>query len=456
MKSKNLGRDAIDFGNGRIGPVFRSLFFPTLVGMMFNSALTVIDGVFVGHGVGADGIAAVNIVAPLYLVTTGVGLMFGIGASVVASIRLAEENVKAARIILTQAFVAGFIILGFVGVLCLAFPRDILYALGCSFRLEDKAADYMLWLVPGLFFLFAQCVGMMLIRLDGNPRYAMWIQVLVAVVNIALDWYMIFSLDMGVKGAAVATSAACVFGGLMALAYFVRFSYKLRFYRLKLSVTSLLLSIRNVTYIMKIGFATFLTELAMGVMMLTGNYMFMSMLNEEGVAAFAVACYLFPIVFSISNAVAQSAQPIISFNHGVRSDARVARTLRVSLFTAAVCGMVVSLCLWIGAPAITALFLAPSEAAYGIAVAGLPLFALCAVFFSVNIAFIGYYQSVERAMASTVFTSLRGMLLLVPSFVLLPHALGVSGLWLAIPTAEFLTLVSVSLFYLRQIKRSAA
>lgn len=284
----------------------------------------------------------------------------------------------------------------------------------------------------------------------------MWIQVLVAVVNIALDWYMIFSLDMGVKGTAVATSAACVFGGLMALAYFVRFSYKLRFYRLKLSVTSLLLSIRNVTYIMKIGFATFLTELAMGVMMLTGNYMFMSMLNEEGVAAFAVACYLFPIVFSISNAVAQSAQPIISFNHGVRSDARVARTLRVSLFTAAVCGTVVSLCLWIGAPAITALFLTPSEAAYGIALAGLPLFALCAVFFSVNIAFIGYYQSVERAMASTVFTSLRGMLLLVPSFVLLPHALGVSGLWLAIPTAEFLTLVSVSLFYLRQIKRSAA
>lgn len=284
----------------------------------------------------------------------------------------------------------------------------------------------------------------------------MWIQVLVAVVNIALDWHMIFSLDMGVKGAAVATSAACVFGGLMALAYFVRFSYKLRFYRLKLSVTSLLLSIRNVTYIMKIGFATFLTELAMGVIMLTGNYMFMSMLNEEGVAAFAVACYLFPIVFSISNAVAQSAQPIISFNHGVRSDARVARTLRVSLFTAAVCGTVVSLCLWIGAPAITALFLTPSEAAYGIALAGLPLFALCAVFFSVNIAFIRYYQSVERAMASTVFTSLRGMLLLVPSFVLLPHALGVSGLWLAIPTAEFLTLVSVSLFYLRQIKRSAA
>ena len=75
---------------------------------------------------------------------------------------------------------------------------------------------------------------------------------------------------------------------------------------------------RNTWYMVKIGFATFLTELAMSVMMLTGNYMFMSMLHEDGVAAFAVACYLFPLVFSISNAVAQSAQPIISFNYGAR------------------------------------------------------------------------------------------------------------------------------------------
>lgn len=67
MESKRLDRDKIDFGNGRIGKVFRSLFFPTLIGMIFNSALTVIDGIFVGHGVGSTGIAAVNIVAPCSL-----------------------------------------------------------------------------------------------------------------------------------------------------------------------------------------------------------------------------------------------------------------------------------------------------------------------------------------------------------------------------------------------------
>lgn len=375
--------------------------------------------------------------------------MFGIGASVVASIRLSEDNVKAASIILTQAFAAGLLVLGIICAVCLAFPEDVLCALGCSPLLEDNAMDYMLWLIPGLLFLFAECVGMMLIRLDGSPRYAMWIQIVAAVINIALDWYMIFPLGLGVKGAAQATSAACAAGGIMAVVYFVWFSSKLKFYRLKLSVTSLLLSLRNVAYIIKIGFATFLTELAMSVMMLTGNYMFMSMLNEEGVAAFAVACYLFPIVFSISNAVAQSAQPIISFNYGAHNSPRVIRALQVSLATATICGIAVSLGLWAGAPAIVSMFLDTSEEAYGIAVAGLPLFSLCPVFFAINIAFIGYYQSIERAVTSTVFTLLRGMLLLVPCFVALPHLIGVPGLWLAIPAAEAITLIIVVLFYKR-------
>lgn len=375
--------------------------------------------------------------------------MFGIGASVVASIRLSEDNVKAASIILTQAFAAGLLVLGIICAVCLAFPEDVLCALGCSPLLEDNAMEYMLWLIPGLLFLFAECVGMMLIRLDGSPRYAMWIQIVAAVINIALDWYMIFPLGLGVKGAAQATSAACAAGGIMAVVYFVWFSSKLKFYRLKLSVTSLLLSLRNVAYIIKIGFATFLTELAMSVMMLTGNYMFMSMLNEEGVAAFAVACYLFPIVFSISNAVAQSAQPIISFNYGAHNSPRVIRALQVSLATATICGIAVSLGLWAGAPAIVSMFLDTSEEAYGIAVAGLPLFSLCPVFFAINIAFIGYYQSIERAVTSTVFTLLRGMLLLVPCFVALPHLIGVPGLWLAIPAAEAITLIIVVLFYKR-------
>ena len=230
---------------------------------------------------------------------------------------------------MTQAFIVGLLLVGLICLGSFVCPRGVVHALGCSPLLEENAVNYLLWLLPGLFFLFVECVGMMLIRLDGAPKYAMTIQIVAAVVNIVLDWYMVFPLGWRVIGAALATSIACAVGGTMVFAYFFRFADKLRFYPLKRTVTSLLLTLRNTGYMVRIGFATFLTELAMSVMMLTGNYMFISMLGEEGVAAFAIACYLFPVVFSISNAVAQSAQPIISFNYGAHLLHRVSRTLRI-------------------------------------------------------------------------------------------------------------------------------
>lgn len=452
-KDRNLTRDKIDFGDGKIGPLFRALFFPTLVGMIFNSALTLIDGIFVGQGVGANGIAAVNIVAPIFMVSTGLGLMFGIGSSVIASIRLSEGNVKAARIILTQAMIVGLVLMGIITVLCMFFPKQVVDTLGSSPVLEDLGISYLWWLAPGLIFLYMECVGMMLIRLDGSPKYAMCVQIVAAVVNIILDWVMIFPLGMGLMGAAFATSIACAVGGIMVLIYFVRFSEKLKFYKLKSSVTSILLTLRNTWYMTKIGFATFLTELAMSIMMLTGNYMFISMLGEAGVAAFAIACYLFPLVFSISNAVAQSAQPIISYNYGAKNFGRVHQALRVSLFTAIICGVIITLSLWVGAGGVTRLFLSPDETAYSLAVNGLPLFAVCSIFFAINIAFIGYYQSIEKALVSTSYTLLRGVILLVPSFILLPRLIGVPGLWLSIPMAEFLTCIVISAGYFIAVRK---
>ena len=432
----DISRDKIDFGSGQIGPLFRKIFFPTLVGMLFMSAQTIIDGILVGRGVGADGIAAVNIVAPIWTMVTGLGLMFSIGASVTASVHLANDNRKAARIILTQAFGMGFFFVAIFILLCLLMPRTLVYALGCSPRLEHSALDYLLWLLPGMVFLLWQCVGMMMVRLDGSPRYAMWIQVVAAIVNLGLDWLFIFPMGMGVKGAAIATAIACVCCGLMSVAYFVWFSDTLKFYRLKASHTSLMLTLRNTGYMIKIGSATFIT-------MIAGNYMFMSMLHEEGVAAFAIVCYLFPIIFSVNNAVAQSAQPIISYNYGAGNDNRVGRALKVSLYSALACGIAVMLALVLGDRFIVGAFLSPADPSYALAVDGLPWFATCSMFFALNVAFIGYYQSITLAKRAMVYTMLRGVVFSVLGFMLLPRLTGTVGLWTAIPVAELVTLIII-------------
>lgn len=443
-----MQRDSLDFGNGRISRLFNAMFFPTLVGMVSNSVLNICDGMFVGHGVGSDALAAINIVAPLFMLCIGLGLMLGIGASVAGSIHLAENNVKAARIIMTQAYIAGAVIFSAVIVISALFTRPVLYMLGCSPVLEPYAEDYLLWLLPGLAFFFLQCVGMMLIRLDGSPRYAMSVQVVAAVLNIFLDWLMVYPLDMGIKGASIATSFSCVVGGSMVLVYFICFSKQLKFYRLKLSVTSLKLSLRNVGYMAKIGSATFISEIAIGLMMTTGNFMFMERLGEAGVAAFSVGCYLFPVIFSISNAVAQSAQPIISFNYGTRNMRRVAEALNLSLKAAAGCGVGISILMWTGSAVLAGVFLPSDTPAWSIAAKGLPLLGLCSLFFAINITFIGYYQSIERAARSVVYTLLRGLIFVVPFFIFLPDLLGDKGLWLAIPCAEFAASVIIAGIYI--------
>ncbi len=447
-----MERDKLDFGSGKIKSLFGAMFFPTLIGMVFNSALNICDGMFVGHGVGSNGLAAINIVAPLFLLCTGIGLMFGIGASVIGSIRLAEGNVKAARIIMTQAYIAGAVIFCAVILISLLFTHSVLYALGCSPALEQLATDYLIWLCPGLVFFYLQCAGMMLIRLDGSPKYAMGVQIVAAILNIFLDWLMVFPHGMGIKGASVATSISCIVAGAMVLAYFIFFADKLKFYKLKMSAKSLRLSLRNIIYMTKIGFATFIAEAAIGVMMVTGNYMFLSYLGEDGVAAFSIGCYLFPLIFSISNAVAQSSQPIISYNYGAGHHDRVRQALRLALATACICGVVISAGMWAGASALTSIFLSPTEAAWSVTVYGLPILGICALFFAPNITFIGYYQSREQAGLSIFYMLLRGVIFMLPGFILLPRFIGVAGLWLAIPVSEMLTLAVIALGYLLRKK----
>lgn len=451
MKFSHNNKEGLDFGGARIGQLFRKIFFPTLIGMIFNSVLTLIDGIFVGQGVGADGIAAVNIVAPVIMIVIGIGLMLGIGASVVASIRLADNDVHKASTAMTQAFLVGTLIVLLFIVPALFYPVEIAYGLGSSTSLEHNAVSYLLPLAPGLLFLLLQCVGMMLVRLDGSPQYAMWCQAIPATVNIVLDYIMIFPMGMGVAGAALATSISCGLGGIMILSYFVFMSDKLRFIRLRCSIDAILTGFKDVINMAKIGLATFISELAFGFMMFIGNAAFMKIDGEPGVAAYSVACYLFPVVFSMANAVAQSAQPIISFNYGNGSRQRVNATLKIAVFTSIICGFLVLIGLYATDNYVVGAFINPSERAFDLAAYGLPLFATSAVFFAVNITFIGYYQSIERAWISIFYTLLRGVVFLYLAFILLPSSIGESGLWLAIPASEFLTmLIILTAFFSRK------
>lgn len=451
-----MKRDAIDFESGEVGALFRKLLIPTLLGTLSMSAMTAIDGIIVGHGVGAIGVAAVNIVVPIYTLMSGLALMVGAGCSVVSSIHLAQQKLKVARLNITQALVASSLTATLICAIILLFPRPIFEALGASETLLPHVMDYTLWLMPGFVFEMFSIIGLFIIRLDGAPRYAMWCNIIPAVLNAILDWLFVFPMDMGVAGAGIATSICMVIGGVMALCYLLRPRHKLHAVMPKLSTKSLRLSLRNVGYQCRIGLSSLMGELSLAVFVYIGNLVFMSLLGDDGVAAFGISCYYTPFFFSVGNSIAQSAQPIISYNYGLERWDRVGRMRRMLLTTSLVVGAVVTL-LFVFVPEwLVGLFVDVGSTAAVIAIEGFPYYATGIIFFILNVAIIGYYQSIERVGRAMFITALRGLVFIVPAFMLLPKLWGNAGIWLAMPATEMVTLVVgvlISLCNRRQLVR---
>lgn len=432
-------RDSIDFASQPIGTLFRKMFFPTLVGMISMVILNITDGAFVGHGVGSDALAAVNIVAPLFMIVGGLGLMFGIGSSVVASIHLAKQNQKAANINLTQGIIASIIIGIILGVVVFLFQQPICRLFGCSDTLIPLACSYMKWIALLTPFNMYGMVGMFTVRLDGSPRFAMILNCSMAALNIILDYVFIFPLQMGLEGAAIATTISFSLGAFPLTAYLFCYVRSIKLYRLKLSAKSFYLSCRNLLYHTRIGFSALLGELAIAAVMVVGNFVFIDYLGEDGVAAFSVGCYCLPIVFMMGNAIVQSVQPIISFAYGCNNESRLSEARHLAIFVALVSGLIGALAMWLGADIIAAVFLSSDTNAFHICKTGMPLFAPAFLFVALNIVLVGFLQATEAAVPATVFTILRGFAFSIPCFLFLPYLLNSAGLWLALPVAEALT-----------------
>lgn len=442
-------KDSIDFGSMEVSTLFRKLLIPTVLGMVFSAIFVITDGIFVGKGIGSDALAAVNITAPLFMITAGIGLMFGVGASVVASIHLSQGKRKVASINVTQALMFSTLLILIMSALCFYYIEPLAKLLGSSDRLLPLAVEYMAWYLPFLVFYEILNIGMFCIRLDGSPTYAMMCNAVAAILNIILDYIFIFEFGWGMMGAAFATSLGTVVGGLMTLVYLLKFSRSLHLCRIKLSIKSMMLTLRNVGYMIKLGSSAFISEASIACMMFLGNYVFIHYLGEDGVAAFSIACYFFPIIFMVYNAIAQSAQPIISYNFGAGQPDRVRKTLHLAIRTALICGISFFIITVLCRKNIVSLFIDRSYAAFDIAVNGIPYFGVGFIFFAFNMVGIGYYQSVERGQRATIITLLRGVVFMLIGFLVLPKILGVPGIWLAVPFAELLTMLYIIGIYFK-------
>jgi len=440
IKKELSQRDAIDFASEDIGVLFRKMFFPTLLGMVSMVLLNLADGAFIGHGAGTESLAAVNIAVPIFDLMAGIGLMFGIGSSVIASVHLSKENVKAARINATQGLIGSFLLTSILSLLMLTHLAGTCRLFGSNEELIPLASSYLKWIAIAFPFCVLGNVGSFIVRLDGSPKYAMGCTIGAALLNILLDWLFIFPLHKGLEGAAIATSISfslCAAGIL----YYLFFRAKtLRLYPLRLTLKSIVLTLRNLWYQMKAGFSAMVSQFSISFMVIIGNIVFIKYLGNDGVAAYAVICYLLPIINMMANAIVMSTQPIMSFAYGINNEKRLRESRRMAFRVGIAIGGILSAVMVFLPEYLTMIFIRPEETAYKICCNGMRYFGIASLLYTVNQVFIGCLQSVERNTFATVYSLLRGFALLTPPFLFLPTLLGIPGIWLAIPTAEGVTL----------------
>lgn len=441
------------------------MFFPTLVTMVSLVVLNIIDGAFIGHGVGSDALAAVNIIAPLYMIMGGITMMFGIGGSVVASIHLSQGKVKAACLNLTQSLIASFVLGGVIGGIMLCYQEQTALIFGSSTMLLPLAVSYLRWLAIFMPLMVMGHTMLFLIRLDGSPRFAMCVHLQAVILNIIGDYALIYGVEldvlgchlsiprMGLEGASLATSVSSSMDAVLGFIYLLFFSKKIYLARMRMTLMSLRLSLRNIAYQIRVGGSAFMNEMAISAMFILGNYQFIRYIGEDGVAAFSIGCYLTPICFMFGNAIVQSSQPIISYAHGQHNQERIMSALKIDLLTGIICGIVGSLFIWFCSGWIASTFLPKGCAAWNLADQGLPLFGTSFLLVIINIVMTGYFQSTEQNARAIFYTILRGFLVLIPCYIVMPMLMGKEGLWLSQSACEFVALLTL-LPILRQIVRN--
>lgn len=437
-----MGKTELDFRNMGVGKLFTLQLIPALLGMVASALYVVADGIFVGRGVGSDAIAAVNINNPVMTLVSGIGLMFGMGGGVMASVALSRGEKKRANDILMRTVVASVAVSGLLTIFLCLFPVEAGMILGSDEYLSGMVAEYLFWYALCFPFMVLMTALPFFIRLS-NPSVPMWALATGAILNVILDWLFIFPFGWGLFGTAIATGIGQTVGALIMIFYLFKKNLAVHFVRISVKMNAIPSWIKDIWYMMCLGFAVFLSEVTVSIMGIAGNYAFMKELGPDGVAAFSIVCYIFPVIFMVFNATIQSAQPIISYNYGCGLLHRSKQALRYALYFAIGFAAIMMIVFLFQSQLVVDLFIPDkNNPAWGYADTGLPYFSADFIFFGINTIMIGYYMSLETLRKAVAYTLIRGILPVI-CFYVLPLWFGVSGLWISVAAADIITTIVI-------------
>jgi putative MATE family efflux protein len=438
-----------ELGTGKISSLLLKQAIPAAVGMLIMSIYGIVDTVFVGKYVGVLAIAAITVVMPISFLISSIGMAIGIGGASIISRSLGAEDEQKAFLtfgnMVSLTILLGLIIIG-TGFF---FQEEILILFGANGDILEPAKVYFKIILIGVPALAWAMMTNNAIRAEGEPNIAMMTMLIPAILNIILDPILIITFDMGLAGAAWATT----------ISYFTSAAFTTWFYffsgrsELKILWKNLRLKIEIIKEIFSIGIVTIARQGTISLLMIILNYSLFTYGDESAVAIFGIAnrmmmFALFPVI-----GIVQGYQPIVGYNYGAGNIQRVRDVINLSIKSGTLIALITFVFIMVFPHFIVGIFtndptlLQETPNALRIVFAATPLIAS-------QMIGSAYFQAIGKSIPALLLTLTKQGFFLIPLILILPTFLGLNGIWWSFPAADVLSAILTYLYLQREIRKN--
>ena len=417
---------------------------PSVVMMIFMSLYTIIDGIFVSRFVGSNALSSVNIVYPFYGLTFAIGIMFSTGGSALIAQKLGENDKETARSYFSL-FVSFCFILGILfAILGNLFIHPIVKLLGAN---DVLVTDCIIYLRTLLYFVPAAIMQVLFqsyFVTAGKPHLGMIVTLLAGVTNAILDFLFIVPLQMGIKGAALATGIGQLIPTLFGLVYFIFVRRDLYLVKPSFCGRAILKACIN-------GSSEMVSNLAISVTTFLFNLMMLKLAGEDGVAAITIVLYGQFLFSSLYLGFSIGVAPIISYNYGSQNHFELKNIFTICKRFILSSSLLITLLAILLSSKVVRLFVPIGSNTYDLAAHGFFVFAINYLFAGYNIFASSLFTALSNGKISALISFIRTFLFIVISLFTLPFLLGIDGIWLAIPIAELAAFL-LSAFFIKKYR----
>lgn len=437
-----------ELGTERIPKLLKQYAVPAIIAMTASSLYNMVDAIFIGHGVGPYAISGLALTFPFMNLAAAFGTLVGVGASTMASMLLGQKNYDIARKVLGNVVVLNFIIGLLFTIVALVFLDPILYFFGASENTISYAREYMEIILAGNVITHIYFGLNSLLRSAGHPKKAMAATIMTVLLNAVLDPLFIFTFDMGIRGAAVATILAQIVALILVVVWFCDKRELIHFER-----GIFRLEKRIVKDSIVIGLAPFLMNFVACFVVILINMRLKTYGGDLAIGAYGIVNRISFVFIMIVSGLTQGMQPIAGYNYGARQMSRVYEVLKKTLLYATV---VLTIGFLIGelCPGLVVAIFTDDPELMEKSIKGMRLVVGMFPLVALSMVIGNFFQSIGQPKQAIFLSLSRQVVFLIPSLWILPMFFDIAGVWVSFMVSDFLASAVAIILLLNFIKKN--